>query len=350
MDHLNPHPDLYNVPFSTDKFNEMPYRQLGSSGLRASAVGLGAWKFGFPETGDQSRVNEKDSLAILDRAVKLGVTFWDTANRYNNASGNSERIIGRWFSANPDQRRNIVLATKVCGGMDGRTPNHGGLSRGCVLDSVYACLARLQTPYIDLLYFHRFDDLVPIEESLTAVEDLVRRDLVRYLGVSNFSVEQLEAYKAVGERMGTRCRIVAVQNRYDMLYGETAAHRGALAWCAANGASLVAWGPLRQGLLTGRYLDPAKAGRGDRLFDEGALAKEATPEVIAKVRALDALARGWGMELSQLALAYMLAQPGMGPVIPSASSPAQVESNARAATACLSAQQLAQVSDAIKGK
>jgi aryl-alcohol dehydrogenase-like predicted oxidoreductase len=92
-------------------------------------VGLGTWKLGLPETGDGSRAGEKEAYAIFDRAMELGVTFWDTANRYNNGAGNSERLIGRWLKANPDQRRNVVIATKMAGGMDGRTPNHSRLSR-----------------------------------------------------------------------------------------------------------------------------------------------------------------------------------------------------------------------------
>ncbi len=135
MDYLMPRPDLYHVPYEMDDFNGMPYRWIGRSGLRASDVGLRTWKYGLPETGDGARVDERTAFAIFDRAIELGVTFWDTANRYNNASGNSERLIGRWLKANPDQRRNVVIATKVYGGMDGRTPNHCRLSRGNILDA-----------------------------------------------------------------------------------------------------------------------------------------------------------------------------------------------------------------------
>ena len=129
MDHTLPHPELYGVPYETDEYHGMPYLWIGRSGLRASMVGLGTWKLGLPETGDGARAGETESYAIFDRAMELGVTFWDTANRYNNAAGNSERLIGRWLRANPDQRRNVVIATKMAGGMDGSTPNHCRLSR-----------------------------------------------------------------------------------------------------------------------------------------------------------------------------------------------------------------------------
>jgi aryl-alcohol dehydrogenase-like predicted oxidoreductase len=330
MDHRQPHPELYNAPFIAEDFNGMPYRPLGPSGLRASAVGLGTWKVGHPDTGDGARVDEKTAHAIFDRALQLGVTFWDTANRYNAASGNSERVIGTWLRAHPDDRRNIVLATKVFGGMDGRTPNHSGLSRANILDSVRACLERLQTDRIDLLYFHRFDPRVPVEESLCAIEDLARQDVVRYFGVSNFTVDQLALYRAVEQSLSPRCRVVAVQNRYDILNGESPEHPGVLDYAARHGLSLVAWSPLAMGLLTERYLDPAQAGPGDRLVDEGSLAQAATPAVLARLRRLAELARGWDMQLSQLALACMLGLPGMGPVIPSATTLQQLESNAAA--------------------
>jgi aryl-alcohol dehydrogenase-like predicted oxidoreductase len=330
IDHSKPHPELYNVPMTADEYNGMPYRLLGRSGLRVSNVGLGTWKMGYPETGDGARVDEKTALRIFDRAIELGVTFWDTANRYNGASGNSERVIGTWFENNPDQRRNIVLATKVCWGMDGRTPNHSRLSRGNVLDAVYACLERLGLEHIDLLYFHGFDAFTPVEESLAAIEDLVSRDLIRYFAVSNFTVDQLSIYRAVEASASIRCRVLAVQNQYDILAGEWETRPGVLEYAARTGISFVAWSPLARGLLTERYLDLSKVGPGDRLYDEGRLEKDTSGPVMEKLHQLAALAHEWDMELSQLVLAYMLALPGMGPVIPSVSSVQQVESNAAA--------------------
>lgn len=325
----------------------MPYRLLGSSGLWVSDVGLGTWKIGYPQTGDGARVDENTAFAIFDRAVELGVTFWDTANRYNAGSGNSERVIGKWLQGHPDQRRNVVIATKMFGGMDGRTPNHSRLSRGNILESVYASLKRLRTDYVDVLYFHRFDPLTPVEESLTAVLDLVARDLVRYFAVSNFTVEQLALYRQVEERLGVRCRVLAVQNEFDIVNGEAAEHQGVLAHAARTGLAFVAWSPLAGGLLTERYLDPAKAGPGDRLYDEGRIQQVAGDAALAKVRRLVELGRGWGLSPSELALAYMLALPGMGPVIPSASNVAQLESNARAGKVRLTDEQRLQVKQAI---
>lgn len=339
-DPSQPRPELYNVPFTTDAFNDMPYRQLGRTGLRASVIGLGTWKFGYPDTGDGARVDEAAGLRILDRAIEIGVTFWDTANRYNAASGNSERVLGKWFAENPDQRRNVVLATKIFGGMDGVTPNHSRLGRLNIMESVYACLERLRIDAIDLLYFHRFDATTPVEESLCAVEDLVRQDVVRYLAVSNFSADQLALYQAGEQAVSSRVRVAAVQNRYDMLRGEDADHAGALAYSAENGIAFVPYSPLAMGLLTDRYLDRAAVGPGDRLYDEGLLDQLAPESTLARVRKLAELARSWEMTLSQLALAYTLTLPGMGPMIPSSSSVEQLEANAAAGRVQLDAAQL----------
>src|SRR5690606_21627920 len=136
MDNNVGDPAFYNLPFKVNDFQQMPYRRLGNSGLNVSNVGLGTWKMGYPETGDGSRVIEATAFEIFDLAIELGVTFWDTANRYNNSSGNSERIIGKWLKNNASQRRNIVLATKLSGTMDGITPNHCGLSRTNILEAL----------------------------------------------------------------------------------------------------------------------------------------------------------------------------------------------------------------------
>ena len=348
MDHTIPHPELYGVPYETDDFNGMPYLWIGRSGLRASMVGMGTWKLGLPETGDGARADERISYAIFDRAIELGVTFWDTANRYNNGAGNSERLIGRWLKANPDQRRNVIIATKMAGGMDGRTPNHSRLSRGNILDSVYASLARLQTDHIDLLYFHSQEPYTPIEESLAAIEDLVSRDLIRYFGVSKISVDGLRMYQAAERSLSVRCRVIAAQNGFDIVRGETdPGGLGVLNYCADTGVSYIAYAPLARGLLSERYLDPTQARPGDRLVDDGVLDRYAAPAAVEKVRRLAALARGWGITTPQLALAYMLTLPGMGPVIPGVTSVAQLEANAQAAHIALDDAQRAAVRAAL---
>lgn len=342
-----PNIGLYNIPFITDDFNGMSYLYLGDSGLRVSKVGLGTWKIGYPETEDGSRVDEKKSFELFNRSIELGVTFWDTANRYNGASGNSERIIGKWFEQNYSQRRNIILATKVFGGMDGLTPNHCRLSRLSIIESVYACLERLKTDYIDLLYFHHFDPFTPPEESLMAVDDLIRQDLVRYFAVSNFTCDELSIFRAITEYNLKRCKILAVQNNFDVLQGESGklSGKGVLEYAATNHISFIAWSPMARGLLTEKYLDLDKVGPGYRLYDEKTLENDINETVMGKLNRLAELAHKWGMQLNQLTLAYMLTLPGMGPVIPSSTNVKQLESNAAAGKIDLTGNQILQIEE-----
>jgi aryl-alcohol dehydrogenase-like predicted oxidoreductase len=343
MKQSEPDRNLYDLPWTIESYRGMPYRSLGSTGLRVSNVGLGTWKFGYPETGDEARVGEKAAFEILDRAADLGVTFWDTANRYNNASGNSERILGTWFKSNPRERRNIILATKIYGTMDGRTPNHCRLSRTSIFDGTYASLERLQVDRLDILYFHDFDPTTPADESLLAIEDLVSKDLVRYFAVSNFTKDQLSLYRATQQTFTPRCRIVAVQNQFDILNGENPLYEGVLDYAARMGIAFVAWSPLAGGLVSDRYLDLAQVGEGDRLYDEGILESVAGESQMVKIRGFAAIAQEWNMRPSQLAIAYMLTLPGMGPVIPSVSNLDQLESNAGAGKVKLSEEQIARV-------
>lgn len=327
---------FYGLGFSFDSYHGMPYIQLGRSGLRVSRLGLGTWKMGYPERGDGARVGRDQAFRILDRALELGVTFWDTANRYNEASGNSERVLGEWFRAHPGERRNIVLATKMAGAMDGKTPNHCGLSRANVLDSVYASLDRLGLDHLDLLQFHRPDPNTPVEESLEAVADLKRRDLVRYLGLSNANVDDLMLYREMAHHYGLPL-VCSVQNNFNPLDGEREGQRGVLGFCARNHLAFIPYSPLSRGLLTNRYLPGRSVGQGDRLVDEGALDKMRGAEVAQRLAQLDELARREGLTVAQLSLAYLLTLPGMGPLIPSASTLEQLEENSRAATVELSA-------------
>jgi len=346
LNNLQTDTQLYGLDFTYDDFNGMPYRILGNSGLRISNIGLGTWKFGFPETGDGARVNEKTARAIMDKALEEGVTFWDTANRYNNASGNSERVIGNWFQSNPRFRRHVVLATKLFGATEGSTPNHCRLSRANILESVYASLERLQTDYIDILYFHSFDNTTPVEESLLAVEDLISQDLVRYFGVSNFTVDNLELYNKYSSEF-KRAKIQVVQNRYDILYKEAEEADGALDYCVKNKISFVPWGPLRQGLLTERYLDKNKVAKGDRLFDEGVLDKELTQPVVEKLNKLAHIAHQYDMTLQTQTIAYMLTIAAMGSIIVASSTVEQLNENAKAGKIVLNEEQIAAIENII---
>jgi len=328
QNYLKPNPKTIGLDYTFDEFNEMPYRRLGNSGLRISNVGLGTWKFGLPETGDGARVDKESGLKILDAAIIEGVTFWDTANRYNNSSGNSERVIGEWIKANSGMRNSVVVATKLFGATDGATPNHCGLSRTNILESTYASLERLQTDYIDIMFFHAYENDTPVEESLMAIEDLISQDLIRYFGVSNFTVENIELYKKYSD-LFKRSKIQVVQNRYDILHKESEDFKGVLEYCVENKISFIPWGPLRQGLLTERYLDKSKVGKGDRLFDENVLDTELTSEIQDKLKSLADVAHKYDMTLQTQTIAYMLTLQAMGSMIVASSTPEQLKENAK---------------------
>ncbi len=342
QNYLKPNPKTIGLDYTFDEFNGMPYRRLGNSGLRISNVGLGTWKFGIPETGDGARVNKETGLQILDKALVEGVTFWDTANRYNNSSGNSERVIGEWIKANSGMRNSVVVATKLFGATDGATPNHCGLSRTNILESTYASLERLQTDYIDLMFFHAYEDDTPVEESLMAIEDLISQDLIRYFGVSNFTVENIELYKKYSD-LFKRSKIKAVQNRYDILHKESGDYQGVLEYCVENKISFIPWGPLRQGLLTERYLDKTKIGKGDRLFDENVLDSELTPEIVNKLKHLADIAHKYDMTLQTQTIAYMLTLQGMGSIIVASSTPEQLKENAKGGKTKLKEEQIKEI-------
>jgi aryl-alcohol dehydrogenase-like predicted oxidoreductase len=339
-----------NDQWTADEFNGMPYRRLGNSGLRVANVGIGTWKFGYPEKGDGSRVDEKTAYRIFDRSIEIGATFWDTANRYNNATGNSERVIGTWMKLNPSQRRNVILATKIYAPMDGVSPNHSRLSRLNIIESVYACLKRMQVEYIDLLYFHLFDGTTPIEESLAAIEDLVREGVINYFAVSNFTVNQLQQYGSFESRFSNRVRVLAVQNQFDIISLEDPEKLGVIDYCAQTGMSFIAWTPLLKGLLTDKYLDLSAVGKGDRLYDEGTLDAACKKRDFTRIKQLARLAKEWDLTLNQLVIAYMLAIPGMGPVIPSVSSVAQLESNARGGRITFSREEIQAIEEILTEK
>ncbi|MGD8780974.1 MAG: aldo/keto reductase [Ignavibacteria bacterium] len=346
MNYINPNTKTIGLDFTFNKFNGMPYRILGNSGLRVSNVGLGTWKFGIPETGDNARVNKKTGIRILDKAFEEGVTFWDTANRYNNSSGNSERVIGSWIKENSGLRNSVVVATKLFGASDGTTPNHCRLSRTNILESTYASLERLQTDYIDLMFFHSFEDETPVEESLMAIEDLISHDLIRYFGVSNYCVNNLKVYSKYFNKF-IRARVQAVENRYDILYKENKEDKGVLDYCKENNISFIPWSPLRRGLLTERYINKDKASSGDRLFDERILDRELIPSISEKIRELTEIGRKYNMSLSNQTIAYMLTIPAMGPIIVASSTVEQVQTNAGAGKITLSKEQITEIEKVI---
>jgi aryl-alcohol dehydrogenase-like predicted oxidoreductase len=278
------------------------YRNLGRTGVKVSQLCLGTMMFG-------RSTSEADSVAIIERALDQGVNFVDTANAYS--AGASERYVGKALAGG--RRASVVLATKGFFPLDPKDPNGRGLSRRHLIDACNASLERLQTDWIDLYQLHRAQSDVPIDETLRALDDLIRAGKIRYIGTSMFPswkiVESLWAAKEFGLN-----RFVCEQMAYNLL--DRTAEREVLPAARTFGIATIPWAPLCGGLLTGKYKrdDQSAAGRwhgGKDNFD-----RRVTPEAFDVIEGVVALAEEKGCSPSQLALAWLAAQPGVtAPII-----------------------------------
>ena len=280
----------------------MEYRNLGRTGVKVSQLCLGTMMFG-------RSTSEADSVAIIERALDQGVNFVDTANAYS--AGASERYVGKALAGG--RRASVVLATKGFFPIDPKDPNGRGLSRRHLIDACNASLERLQTDWIDLYQLHRAQSDVPIDETLRALDDLIRAGKIRYIGTSMFPswkiVESLWAAKEFGLN-----RFVCEQMAYNLL--DRTAEREVLPAARTFGIATIPWAPLCGGLLTGKYKrdDQSAAGRwhgGKDNFD-----RRVTPAAFDVIEGVVALAEEKGCSPSQLALAWLAAQPGVtAPII-----------------------------------
>lgn len=292
----------------------LPARPLGDSGLEASVVGLGCNNFG-------GRLDLRGTLAVLDAALAEGVTFLDTANGYGG--GRSEQFIGEWL---PSRREQVVLATKFGSASiaDGYQGPRG--SADYIPRAVEASLRRLRTDTIDLYWYHRPDGVTPIAETLEALDALVRAGTVRAIGASNFSAAQIEEADRVARERGLT-RFCAIQNEYSLLAREAEAE--VLPLCERLGIAFIPYFPLASGLLTGKYRRDAPAPAGARLAGRRELATDAQWALLER---LTGYAQERGLTLTEVAIGGLLARPAVSSVIAGATTPAQVMSNAQAAS------------------
>jgi aryl-alcohol dehydrogenase-like predicted oxidoreductase len=302
----------------------MERRRLGASGLEVSKLALGAMTFG---TGmpPVTTVDERDARVMIDRALEAGVNLIDTADVY--AGGQSEQILG---AAIRHRRDDVLVATKV--GFGSREP--GALAYDAVIAACEASLARLGTDRIDLYQLHRPDRTTPIEETLRALDDLVARGLVRATGASNFRAWEVAGAVAHQRALG-RPAFTAVQTYYSLV-GRDAEHE-ILPQCRADDLGVVVWSPLSSGYLTGRYRDATGRGRRSTFAFP-----PVDPDVGARgVEAAAAVAEARGVTMARVALAWVLAQPGITSVLVGASSLEQLDDNLGAADLVLDAHELA---------
>jgi len=321
----------------------MEYAHLGRSGLRVSRVCLGTMNFG-PLTPPA------DAHVIMDRAHELGINFFDTANRYGGAfsppgqvanndqshPGWTEEIIGEWFASGGGGRERTVLATKLYGAM-GDWPNEDKLSALNIRRACDASLRRLRTDYIDLYQIHTPDPVTPIEETLSALTELVQAGLVRYIGHSNFSgVQTAEAAAAATDQHAAP--FISAQNHWSLL--ERGAELDVVPAALRHGLGVLPYFPLANGMLAGKIRRGVDAAAGTRLADRP---DYVTTARLDKVEALAQWAEGRGLSMLQVAVGGLAAQPGCTSVIAGATSAEQVRANAAAGEWAPSAEDLAQI-------
>jgi aryl-alcohol dehydrogenase-like predicted oxidoreductase len=300
----------------------MEYRQLGSSGVRVSVIGLGTNRFGskmLPQAGVNS---------VMDVALERGINFIDTADVYQE--GRSEETLGQALKGRWDR---FVVASKFQSPM-GEGPNDRGASRYHMLNAVEASLRRLQNDYIDLLYVHRWDSETPIEETLRGLDDLIRQGKVRYIGASNFASWQLAHANLLAEVRGWT-PFVALQSHYHMLEREV--EREVLPYCQAHKVGFVPYFPLAGGFLTGKYQRGQPAPPGSRGENNSYVQQYMTAANYDKIERLSAWAQTRDRGLNELAHAWLLAQPQVCSVISGATKVEQVLDNVKAAGWVLSA-------------
>jgi 1-deoxyxylulose-5-phosphate synthase len=312
----------------------MKIRRMGSTGLKVSEVCLGTMTFGH-------QCDEPTSRAILDRAAEQGVSFLDTADAYPvppspETAGRTEEILGRWLKGRRDR---FVLATK-CRIRVGTGPNDEGLSRRHVLKACEDSLRRLQTDFVDLYQAHLPDPDTPQEETLRAFDDLVRQGKVRYVGCSNYPAWLVALGLGISARLGL-ARWDCVQPRYNLLYREIEAEL--LPLCRDQGLGVIAYNPLAGGFLTGKYrsLDKPVAGTRFTLGKTGDLYRERYWQQ-AQLEAVERLRRFLeprGKSLVQVAVAWVLAQPGITAAIVGASRPEQLDESLAAVNVTLDAEE-----------
>lgn len=313
----------------------MQHRPLGQSGLLVSAIGLGCNNFGGMIAGmDIARAR-----SVIDAALDSGITFLDTADSYG-ADGGSEKVLGEVLGT---RRHDVILATKFGSPMNREKSARYDGSRRYIMQAVEASLSRLRTDWIDLYQYHFPDPQTPREETLRALEDLVRQGKVRYVGCSNFPAWQLVDAAWISRTEGLP-RLLSTQAEYNLLSREV--EQSLFPALRSTGMSFLPYFPLASGLLTGKYRKGAELPKGTRMdlsYFKGGL----TEERLDKIERLIAFAEARGRTMLELAFAWLLAQPLVASVIAGATSPEQVRANAAASDWRLTAEELAEI-DALK--
>jgi aryl-alcohol dehydrogenase-like predicted oxidoreductase len=314
----------------------MKYRRLGNAGVKLSEIGLGGWlTFGHVS-------NERTGRELIDKAFDCGINFFDTANVY--ATGACETMWGQLLGEYT--RSSHVLATKVYFPM-GDGPNDGGLSRKHIMEQCEASLKRLDTDYIDLYQCHRYDDETPLEETIRAMDDLVRQGKILYWGFSCWPADKIrKTLKICGDSLYAP---VSSQPHYNLLLRDLEVE--VLPFCREHGIGQVVFSPLEQGLLTGKYKPgqplPSDSRASDERQNEWIKDLVADQNVLERVDQLNGVAEELDCTLGQLSLAWILHKSGITSCITGATRSLQIEENCKASGIEISEDQLARIDEII---
>jgi len=296
----------------------MEYRRLGATGLKVSRLCLGMMSYGS-KTWRPWVLEEEEAFPFIRRAIESGINFFDTADMYS--LGVSEEILGRALNEFGPGRDRVVVATKVFQAMSS-DPNDAGLSRKHIFHSIDRSLRRLQTDFVDLYQIHRFDPETPIEETLTALNDLVRAGKVRYIGASAMWSWQFMKMLAASDRLGL-ARFVSMQNYYNVVYREE--EREMLPLCRAEGIGVIPFSPLARGFVAGNR---SKEDWGETVrakTDDYSRKQYYRPQDFALVDQVTQIAKKREINNAQVALAWVLQQPGITSPIIGATKPHHLE-------------------------
>jgi voltage-dependent potassium channel beta subunit len=314
----------------------MEHRHLGRSGLKVSEIAYGNW------ITHGSQVEEEAATACVAAALEEGVTTFDTADVY--AGTRAESVMGRALKG--VRRESVEICTKVFW-PTGSGPNDRGLSRKHIMESAHASLRRLQTDYVDLYQAHRYDHETPLEETLRAFDDLVRQGKVLYIGVSEWRAEEISAALAIAGQMGLD-RIVSNQPQYNMLWRVIESEVVPL--CLKEGIGQIVWSPIAQGVLTGKYQPGQGVPAGSRATDEsgsGFIRGFLTDVILSRVAELGPVAEEAGLSMAQLAIAWVLQNPGVSAAIIGATRPEQVKENVKASGVQVDAEIMRKIDDVL---
>ena len=312
----------------------MEYRRLGKSGLRVSEIALGNWITHGGQVGNDA------ARACVEAALEAGITFFDTADVY--ARGAAESVLGDILK---DVRRSsYVLATKVFW-PTGDGPNDRGLSRKHIIESCNASLRRLRTDYVDIYQAHRYDQDTPLYETLRAFEDLVRSGKALYVGISEWTADQIADALKIADDMGFD-RIASSQPQYSMLWRVPEAE--VIPLCRKEGIGQICWSPLAMGVLTGKYEPGKPAPQGSRgEYGSGIHEDFLSDKTLTAVKNLAPIARELGLTMAALALAWVLANDNVSAAIIGATKPEQVAENVKASGVKLDDDVLKRIDDAL---